>query len=159
MRIPRRRQPAKRLVARPVHILGKRIFDTAVVIATAPLTIPVGVITAALVRINMGSPVFYTQHRVGLNEEVFSLLKFRSMLDEFDSQGRQRGIEERIPKFGHILRRSSLDELPQLINVLKGDMSLVGPRPLLIKYVPHYKDSERARHSVRPGITGAAQVS
>lgn len=152
-------ESSKRLVTRPGRILGKRVFDTAIVIATAPITVPVGIATAALVRINMGKPVFFKQDRVGLNEEVFPLLKFRSMLSEYDSQGSQRSVEERIPKFGHLLRRSSLDELPQLLNVLKGDMALVGPRPLLTKYVPHYKDSERARHSVRPGITGAAQVS
>lgn len=150
---------SKQLVTRPGRILGKRVFDTAIVIATAPITVPVGIATAVLVRINMGKPVFFKQDRVGLNEEVFPLLKFRSMLSEYDSQGNQRSVEERIPKFGHLLRRSSLDELPQLLNVLKGDMALVGPRPLLTKYVPHYKDSERARHSVRPGITGAAQVS
>lgn len=147
------------LITRPRHILAKRILDTALVLASAPIVLPVGVATAVAVRANMGKPVFYKQDRVGLNEEVFSLLKFRSMLDEFDSEGNQRSVEDRIPKFGHLLRRSSLDELPQLLNVLKGDMSLVGPRPLLTKYVPHYKDSERARHSVRPGITGAAQVS
>ena len=153
------KNPAKSLVTRPGHILVKRLVDTALVVITAPITLPVGVATAVAVRINMGSPVFYKQDRVGLNEQVFSLLKFRSMLDEYDSKGNQRSVENRIPKFGHLLRRSSLDELPQLLNVLKGDMSLVGPRPLLTKYVPHYKDTERARHSVRPGITGAAQVS
>lgn len=159
MKLSKAQKPAKSLVTRPVHILAKRIIDTALVVVTAPITLPVGVATAVAVRVNMGSPVFYKQDRVGLNEEVFSLLKFRSMLDEYDSKGNQRSVEDRIPKFGHLLRRSSLDELPQLLNVLKGDMSLVGPRPLLTKYVPHYKDSERARHSVRPGITGAAQTS
>ncbi|MEY8579107.1 GNAT family N-acetyltransferase [Corynebacteriaceae bacterium 6-324] len=159
MKLSKAQKPAKSLVTRPVHILAKRVIDTAIVVLTAPITLPVGVATAVAVRVNMGSPVFYKQDRVGLNEEVFSLLKFRSMLDEYDSKGNQRSVEDRIPKFGHLLRRSSLDELPQLLNVLKGDMSLVGPRPLLTRYVPHYKDSERARHSVRPGITGAAQTS
>lgn len=151
-------QRQENMVTRANHVLMKRMLDTVLVIGTAPLTLPIGVATALLVRANMGRPVLFKQDRVGLNEETFTLLKFRSMLPEIDSDGKKRSAEERITPFGRLLRRSSLDELPQLINVLRGDMALVGPRPLLIKYLPYYKDSERARHSVRPGITGAAQV-
>lgn len=137
----------------------KRIVDTVLVLVTAPVTLPVAVVTGLLVLVNMGSPVFYCQERVGLGEKSFQLLKFRSMLPETDEEGRVRPDSKRIPRFGHLLRASSLDELPQLLNVLVGDMSLVGPRPLPVEYRPFYTDNERIRHSVRPGITGAAQVN
>lgn len=136
----------------------KRVIDTAFIVITAPVTIVAGLITALLVRIFMGSPVFYRQQRIGLNEKTFELLKFRSMLPDADASGTVLSDSERLTRFGTWLRRSSLDELPQLINILRGDMSLVGPRPLLVHYLPFYSDYERARHHVRPGITGAAQV-
>lgn len=147
------------LATRRRHLALKRMVDTAAVLVTAPLTLPVAAVTAVLVRINMGKPVLYTQERVGFGEGTFPLLKFRSMLPETDTEGRRIPESERLTPFGHLLRRSSLDELPQLLNVLKGDMAIVGPRPLLTTYLPFYRDSERARHSVRPGITGAAQVA
>ncbi|MGP6174879.1 sugar transferase [Corynebacterium sp. A21] len=147
------------LVTRRKHMALKRVFDTALIVASAPLTIPATVLAALLVRINMGKPIFFRQQRVGLGEETFELLKFRSMLPETDLQGNQLSEVERLTAFGRLLRRSSMDELPQLLNVLRGEMSLVGPRPLKVEYVPSYTQSERLRHSVRPGITGAAQVS
>lgn len=140
------------------YLTVKRLLDTGLVLLSAPLTLPLGILTAVLVRVFMGSPVLFRQERIGLGENVFTLLKFRSMLPEVDSRGRALSAEQRITKFGKFLRKSSLDELPQLLNVLKGEMSIVGPRPLLVDYLPHYKESERSRHSVRPGITGAAQV-
>lgn len=147
------------LVTRRRHMGLKRMFDTTLIIATAPLTIPATALTALLVRINMGKPILFRHQRVGLGEESFELLKFRSMLPETDSQGNQLSEGERLTAFGRLLRRSSMDELPQLLNVLRGEMSLVGPRPLKVEYVPFYTQKERARHSVRPGITGSAQVS
>lgn len=147
------------LAKRHGFIAAKRVLDTALIVGTAPLTLILGLGTAALVRARMGSPVLYRQERIGLEEKTFTLLKFRSMLPEKDSEGNVLSAEQRLTRFGRLLRRSSLDELPQLINVLRGDMSLIGPRPLLVSYLPHYKNSERARHSVRPGITGAAQVN
>lgn len=137
----------------------KRLIDTTLIVVTLPITLPAGFITALIVRINMGSPIFFRQERIGLGEKKFSLLKFRSMLPEHTSTGELLEPSERVTKFGALLRKSSLDELPQLLNVLKGDMSLVGPRPLLVEYLPYYYEKERLRHTVRPGITGAAQVS
>lgn len=136
----------------------KRLLDVALVLGSSPITLPVGLATAAAVRIKMGAPVFYRQERIGLDEKAFELMKFRSMLPEVDSGGNRLRPSQRITRFGKLLRTTSFDELPQLINVLRGDMSLVGPRPLLPEYLPFYWDNERARHTVRPGITGAAQV-
>lgn len=151
------REPLR--ITRRTHILAKRLIDTALVVVSAPLTLPIGIVAAVLVRFKMGSPILYKQERIGLGEQRFELYKFRSMLDEVSSDGRTLSPSERITPFGALLRKSSLDELPQLLNVLKGDMSLVGPRPLLVEYLPHYRDSERSRHSVRPGITGHSQVN
>lgn len=141
------------------RIALKRILDSVLVLATAPVTLPLTLVTAVAVRAKMGSPIFYRQERIGFNENTFSLLKFRSMLPESTKDGEKLSPSKRVTPFGALLRRSSLDELPQLLNVLRGDMSLVGPRPLLVEYLPHYKDFERYRHSVRPGITGVSQVS
>lgn len=149
----------EQLVTRPGHLVRKRVLDTALIIASAPLTLPAAVVTGLFVRKNMGSPVFYRQPRIGLNGRTFELLKFRSMLPETDEQGQLRPDNERMTPFGKLLRASSLDELPQLLNVLRGDMSLVGPRPLLVEYLPFYTATEQRRHAVRPGITGAAQVN
>lgn len=148
----------QRLIARRRHAALKRVFDTALIVATSPATIPAAALTALLVRVNLGKPILFRQQRVGLGEETFELLKFRSMLPETDSQGRDLAEGARLTKFGRLLRASSMDELPQLLNVLRGEMSLVGPRPLLVEYLPYYNETERARHSVRPGITGAAQI-
>ena len=131
----------------------KRLFDLLVVLAFAPLWLPVVLITALLVRLRMGSPVFFRQERAGRGGRAFRILKFRTMLpgDAPD--------EERLTPFGRFLRASSLDELPELLNVLKGEMSLVGPRPLPVRYLPRYSPEQNRRHEVLPGITGWAQVN
>lgn len=117
------------------------------------------VILAILVRINLGSPVLFKQQRPGKDEEIFGLYKFRTMTDKKDENGKLLPDSERLTKFGRILRASSLDELPEMFNILKGDMSLIGPRPLLVSYLPYYTEEEKLRHSIRPGLTGLAQVS
>ncbi|MFS0703557.1 GNAT family N-acetyltransferase [Cellulomonas sp. 179-A 9B4 NHS] len=137
----------------------KRVVDTAIVLATAPLTAPVALATAVAVRVRLGSPVLFRQERAGLHGRTFAVLKFRSMTNARDASGRLLPDDERLTPFGRLLRRTSLDELPQLLNVLRGDMSLVGPRPLLPRYISHYTAEESRRHHVRPGLTGLAQVS
>lgn len=120
---------------------------------------PVMLIIALLVRIKLGSPVIFKQKRPGLNEKIFTLYKFRTMTDKRDEKGELLPDAERLTKFGKMLRSTSLDELPELFNILKGDMSIVGPRPLLVQYLPLYNDIQRRRHEVRPGLSGLAQVS
>ena len=120
---------------------------------------PVYIILAILVRKKLGSPVLFTQERPGKNEKIFKLYKFRSMTDARDGQGNLLPDEERLPEFGKKLRATSLDELPELFNILKGEMSIIGPRPLLVKYLPLYNDFQKHRHDVRPGLTGLAQIN
>lgn len=120
---------------------------------------PILLITAILVMIKLGSPVIFKQKRPGLHENIFSLYKFRSMTDAKDKDGNPLPDEERLPAFGRRLRATSLDELPELWNIFKGDMTIVGPRPLLVEYLPYYTDEEAHRHDVRPGLTGWAQVN
>ena len=115
-------------------------------------------IVAVLVRIKLGSPVIFKQARPGKNEKIFNLYKFRTMTDERDENGNLLPDEVRLTKFGRFLRKTSLDELPEAINILKGDMSVVGPRPLLISYLPYYTNEEKHRHDVRPGLSGWAQI-
>ena len=120
---------------------------------------PVMLITAILVRTKLGSPVIFTQDRPGLNGKVFKLYKFRTMTDKKDADGNLLPDSERLTSFGKKLRATSLDELPELLNILKGDMSVVGPRPLLVRYLPRYNAHQARRHEVRPGFTGLAQVN
>ena len=120
---------------------------------------PILIVTAVLVRIRLGSPIFFTQDRPGKNEEIFKLYKFRTMTDAVDEDGNLLPDEQRLPAFGKKLRSTSLDELPELFNIIKGDMSIVGPRPLLVRYLPRYNKHQARRHEVRPGFTGLAQVN
>ncbi len=137
----------------------KRILDVVCAGIALVLFSPLLLITAILVRIKIGSPVIFTQKRPGYHEKVFSLYKFRSMTDERDNRGDLLSDEERLTSFGRRLRSTSLDELPELWNIFRGDMSIVGPRPLLVEYLPYYTDEEAHRHDVRPGLTGWAQVN
>lgn len=120
---------------------------------------PVLLVLVILVRVKLGSPVFFRQQRPGKDEKIFTLCKFRTMTDARDEKGELLPDAVRLTKFGKFLRATSLDELPELFNILKGDMSVIGPRPLLVSYLPYYTQRERLRHSVRPGLTGLAQVS
>ena len=137
----------------------KRLFDFLVAVCALFTLLPVIIVVAVLIRFKLGSPILFTQDRPGLNGKVFKMMKFRTMLDAKDKHGNLLPDNERMTKFGAFLRSTSLDELPGLFNVLKGDMSLVGPRPLLVQYLPLYSSEEARRHNVRPGITGWAQVN
>ena len=137
----------------------KRGIDFILALVGLILASPVLLIVAILVRMKLGSPIFFRQARVGLNGEIFEMIKIRTMKDAYDTNGEPLPDSERLTSFGQFLRKTSLDELPELINVLKGDMSLVGPRPLLVEYLPLYSDEQMRRHNVRPGITGYAQVN
>ena len=137
----------------------KRVLEFIIALIGLILASPILLIVAILVRIKLGSPIIFRQQRVGLNGEIFEMVKFRTMKDACDAEGNLLPDEERLTAFGIFLRKSSLDELPELWNVLKGDMSLVGPRPLLVEYLPLYSEEQMKRHNVRPGITGYAQVN
>lgn len=136
----------------------KRAFDIAISILGITLLLPILVVTGLLIRINIGAPALFIQKRPGLNGKLFSLYKFRTMTNEKNIKGELLPDYLRLTTFGKIIRKLSADELPQLFNVLKGDMSFIGPRPLLERYLPYYTQRERKRHNVRPGITGLAQV-
>ncbi|MEZ9482501.1 sugar transferase [Vibrio splendidus] len=137
----------------------KRLFDFLTSIIAFILLSPIIALVAWKIRKNLGSPVFFRQTRPGLNGKPFEMMKFRSMKDAVDAKGNQLPDDERMTPFGDKLRSSSLDELPGLWNVLRGDMSLVGPRPLLVQYLPLYNKEQSRRHDVRPGITGWAQIN
>ena len=141
----------RRFVKRPMDFLLSLI---AIIVLSL-----VFLIVAILVRTKLGSPVLFKQKRPGLNEKIFTMYKFRTMTDERDENGELLPDSVRLTKFGRLLRSTSLDELPELFNILKGDMSIIGPRPLLVQYLPLYNDHQKRRHEVRPGLSGLAQVS
>ena len=138
---------------------GKRIFDQIgsmiLIIVLSPLLILIGL----MIIIFLGSPVFFVHERPGKNEKIFKMYKFRTMQNIYDHDGHLKPDQERLTRFGRFLRKSSLDELPELFNILIGDMSFVGPRPLLIEYLPLYNAFQKKRHNVRPGLTGLAQIN
>ncbi len=137
----------------------KRCLDFLLSLCGIIVLSPVLLTLCILVRVKLGSPVLFRQERPGRNEKIFTLCKFRTMTDKRDENGNLLPDEVRLTKFGKLLRSTSLDELPELFNILKGDMSIIGPRPLLVRYLPWYKEEERHRHDVRPGLTGLAQVN
>ncbi|MEK3766898.1 sugar transferase [Solibacillus sp. FSL K6-4121] len=141
----------KRVVKRPMDFILSLI---AVIVLS-----PVLIVVAILVRTKLGSPILFKQKRPGLNENIFMMYKFRTMTDEKDKNGELLPDHVRLTKFGKFLRSTSLDELPELFNILKGDMSIIGPRPLLVQYLPLYNDHQKRRHEVRPGLSGLAQIS
>ncbi|MAT42091.1 MAG: sugar transferase [Anaerolineaceae bacterium] len=135
------------------------MFDLLITIPGFILSLPVLGIVALFVRIKLGSPVIFQQERPGLNGKIFTLRKFRTMKNAFDEDGQPLPDDQRLTKFGRMLRSTSLDELPEMINVIRGEMSLVGPRPLLVSYLDLYSDEQKRRHHVLPGITGWAQIN
>ena len=142
--------PYERFIKRPLDCL---LSSLALIILS-----PIMLITAILVRTKLGSPILFSQERPGLHEKIFKIYKFRTMTDKRDANGNLLPDAERLTKFGKILRSTSLDELPELFNIAKGDMAIVGPRPLLTQYLPYYRPEERERHAIRPGLTGYAQI-
>lgn len=137
----------------------KRPLDFAIALLTLIFLWPIYLTLAVLVRLKLGKPVIFTQERPGKDGKIFKLYKFRTMTDEQDENGKLLSDEARLTEFGEKLRSTSLDELPELFNILKGNMSLVGPRPLLVEYLPRYSERQARRHEIRPGLTGLAQVS
>lgn len=137
----------------------KRLFDLFVAVIAFIVFFPLLIIIAVLIRIKLGSPIIFKQKRPGLKEKIFTLYKFRTMTDKKDDQGVLLPDSERLTKFGKFLRSTSIDELPGLINIIKGDMSIVGPRPLLVEYLELYNSEQRKRHEVRPGLSGYAQIN
>lgn len=137
----------------------KRILDIISSLLAIIILSPLLAVTAVLVKTKLGSPVLFRQERPGKDEKIFTLMKFRTMTDERDENGELLPDEVRLTKFGKFLRSTSIDELPELFNILKGDMSVIGPRPLLVKYLPRYNEHQHRRHEVRPGLSGWAQVN
>lgn len=137
----------------------KRLIDIVISGGCLIVLSPLLLVLFLLVRVKLGKPALFTQERPGRKEQIFKLYKFRSMTDERDEKGELLPDYMRLTKFGKTLRATSLDELPELFNILKGDMSIIGPRPLLVSYLPYYTETEKLRHTVRPGLTGLAQVS
>ncbi|MDP1417447.1 sugar transferase [Peribacillus simplex] len=137
----------------------KRAMDFILSLLAIVILSPILLVVALLVRVKLGSPVLFKQKRPGLNEDVFMMYKFRTMTDERDELGELLPDNVRLTKFGRFLRSTSLDELPELFNIIKGDMSIVGPRPLLVQYLPLYNKHQKRRHEVRPGLSGLAQVN
>ena len=137
----------------------KRILDIISSLLAIIILSPLLAVTAVLVKTKLGSPVLFKQERPGKDEKIFTLMKFRTMTDECDENGELLPDEVRLTKFGKFLRSTSIDELPELFNILKGDMSVIGPRPLLVEYIPRYNEHQHRRHEVRPGLSGWAQVN
>lgn len=137
----------------------KRVLGMLFALLGVVLLSPVFLIVAVLVKCKLGSPIIFKQERPGKDEKIFTMYKFRTMIDAYDEKGELLPDEQRLTKFGKWLRSTSLDELPELFNIIKGDMAIVGPRPLLVRYLPYYTEDERKRHSIRPGLTGYAQVN
>ncbi|MFW6027088.1 MAG: sugar transferase, partial [Candidatus Woesearchaeota archaeon] len=144
---------------RKIQLKLKRILDIIISLISLILLSPVFLLISISIYYKLGRPIFFIQKRPGKNEKIFKMLKFRTMLNKKDKDGNLLSDEKRLTNFGKFLRHTSLDELPELINVLKGDMSLVGPRPLLVEYLPLYNEYQARRHEMRPGITGLAQVN
>lgn len=142
----------------PYEKYFKRPMDCMAASAALCVLSPLLGVTALLVRIHLGSPVFFCQERPGKDEKIFRMYKFRTMNEKKDENGNLLPDDKRLTPFGKVLRKSSLDELPELLNIIKGEMSFIGPRPLLVRYLPYYTETERQRHSVRPGLTGLAQI-
>lgn len=138
---------------------GKRLLDLVIVVATLPLTLPILVATSLVVAAALGRPVLFRQERAGLRGRPFQLVKFRTMTEARNASGELLADADRLPRFGRFLRSTSLDELPELWNIVRGEMSLVGPRPLPVRYLPRYSPVQARRHDVLPGLTGLAQVS
>jgi lipopolysaccharide/colanic/teichoic acid biosynthesis glycosyltransferase len=145
--------------AGPYQAFGKRLLDLAIALPLAALTAPLMLAVAGLIRWQMGSPILFRQDRVGKDDQIFRLAKFRTMTDARDASGALLPDGQRLTALGLFLRKTSIDELPQLWNVIKGEMSLVGPRPLLVRYLPRYDAAQRCRHAVPPGVTGLAQIA
>ena len=141
------------------ELIIKRLFDIICALGGIIVLSPIFIICAILIRTNLGSPIFFRQRRIGKGNKEFEMIKFRTMKDAFDKKGNALPDDQRMTKLGKVLRSLSLDELPELINILKGDMSLIGPRPLLIQYLPLYNERQIKRHDVTPGLTGWAQIN
>ena len=144
---------------RPYEKYLKRPFDLLRGVAALTVFCWLYIILAIMIRIKLGSPILFTQERPGKDEKIFKLYKFRTMTDEKDENGKLLPDEMRLTRFGKMLRATSLDEIPEVFNIIKGDMSVVGPRPLLVKYLPLYSEEQKHRHDVRPGLSGHAQVN
>src|SRR5690554_3753015 len=161
MEAERKKKPSRRFASRDglYNRYFKRLMDIVLSLIAIIVLSPVFLVVAILVKIKLSSPIIFKQKRPGLNEKIFTMYKFRTMTDERDENGKFLSDDIRLTQFGNFLRFTSLDELPELFNILKGNMSVVGPRPLLVQYLPLYNKQQRRRHEVKPGLSGWAQVN